>query len=236
MRKVLGLVPALLLSLLCGTAGAADFSKIKGYRIEVRDLIKDRLTVTEHVLQIGSIPTDRYQTSETTYAALGVLAGGKFLAWIGQAIPCKKNGNFTDVAIVYNPNGGNSDSIACDGGLDGTEEDFTKYEPFTITFKSETSFSGQELHISGHLSLVQKDRHETKSGLTRGYQDSTTTTEIDQSLVLVINGSSCKLKEIKYQKKEVRLTDTVVPNNAGRDTKTTTYTLTATPQSTCVIM
>lgn len=184
-------------------AHAAEFN-IDGSTIHLTNTTYTSTQSNEQdVKGVGSLPSNTQTSTGPGTMTFQLFNGKQVLAWQATALSCKIDGNFTSVSILYKIGGKNTGAVTCDGQTSGTDVDLTTELPTKGTYESDTRIAGNEVHLSGTMTIKKERSYVTKGGILAGTQRYIATLVVEQAAVLELIGKTCKVRSLSWTTREV---------------------------------
>lgn len=184
-----------------GAARAAEFP-VDGAYIVVEGMTRSSVLSMEQTVNGNLIMSETYPPSGGVMSmSLSVFNKRQMLTWKAIAVSCQMNNNYSDVAVIYQ-SGKSHGTATCDGRTTGTDTDSTTYSPITAEYDGEATVAGDEIRLSGTMTIHYVRDNVTKGGMTPGTAHYDTTLLVQQSAIISVRGKACDVKALSWVERE----------------------------------
>ncbi len=230
-------------AIMLSSAGAviADEARLKGFGIRIENLDGQTTWHSEYAAQVPPVQTTTKSGTRSDF--LNFLADGTLVAW-PVSIPCKVNGTFTQLSILYKPASGDySGDVTCDRDRTGTDLQWFDRSPIVVHFTSHARHVGDELQLDAKLEAKSTyDTYDNGAVAETSSHEETVQTIVQSAVLHIPSGRPCEIRKLTSRDETVANTRFKgVLRNGGTESDlpylgTQTRVYAATARSSCKLM
>jgi hypothetical protein len=176
------------LLVVCSSADAIAFEKIRGTGVAIENLTLSYQSVSFHSA-IGREQAYHGQPDQRT-AYLQTYSNRTLVGWQPMTSPyCQTSEGHTTIQLIYSRKGGHSGKFSCDPMVRGGDTE-TSVSRAGGSYTTKTTVKGDVVSLSGQMTYTETYKSRSQTG---GQSESTKTTRVSQKLQIRITDSGCEV-------------------------------------------